>query len=175
MSLVLSVPERLSLILKDCNPNVIEAYYLYQDTMDTDFERPSWIITSGEATYSVNSETSQGQAAVDESYDLFLVGWEFTGLDEDYGNFYEITTREIANDAVLYLLKSPNLQFANIRGLQDDALGPLQGVLWSRPQSRSAITLMNRDGIDNIFWGFSISLSIRSMMLGDEDEYIITT
>lgn len=173
MSLVLTVPERLSLMLKDCHNEVINAYYLYQDTLDY-IERPSWIITSGEASYSVGSNTSEGQAEVEESYELALVGEPFTGTEEDVGNFYEIVTREIANAAVLYLLKAPNLQFPNLRNLAPEKLPNLQGVLWMRPQTRSAITLMTREGIDEPFWGFTISINIRSMMLGSEDEFIIT-
>ena len=172
MSLIMTLPKRLAMMLKDCNENIVEAYYLHQDNLDY-VERPSWIITSGEATYSVGSNTSADQAEVEESYELFLVGEPIKGVDQEYG-YYEEQTRKIANDAIIYLLRHPNLQFSNSRGLEDDTLPNLEGVLWMRPQSRSPIAIQTREGIEEQFWGFSISINVRSIILDEEGEIVIS-
>lgn len=174
MSVVLTAPERLALMLKDCDERVTAAYPLYVTDIDFDFLRPAWIVTAGEASYALNSETSVSQASIDEDYELTYVGHIATGTEQDWNSYYERVAREIANNAVVYLLRAPNLQFPNLRGLADNALPPLNGVLWSRPQRRSQITLMTRESLEQPFWGFSISLSVRSMLSVDEDEFIVT-
>lgn len=171
MSQLLTIPDRLCLMLKDCDPDVVAAYHTHQDSLDY-VERPCWIVTMGDASYDAG-ESSSEQAAVNESYTLDFVGEPFTGTEEDYNAFYELQARRIAHNSVLYFLRHPNLQCSNQRGLLDAKLPALAGIWWARPTSRSAVTLMTRGSNDEGFWGFSISLEIRSMFLVDESEIIV--
>lgn len=173
MGSLLTAPERLAYMLVDSNPNIVAAYYTYIHNLDM-IERPSYIIGSGEASYSVTQETSLNQASVEEDYEIAFVGEHFKGTEEDFGHEFEFQARQAANDAVLYLLRHANMQFSNTRGLQPSALPALEGIKWIRPTRRSRVTLMTREGIEASFWGFTIGLSVRSILLDDEDEIYIS-
>lgn len=172
MTLIYSAPERLAMMLTDSNDNIVVSYHTHQD--DIDFpERPAYIIRWGDADYSVDDETSVNQASVNESCEINLVGEPYKGTEQDYGNYFELQTRQIAFDAVVYLLRHPNMQFSNRRGLRDRALPDLPGVMWMRITNLSRVQLMTREGLENPFWGFTMSLDIRSMLPVDEDEVVI--
>lgn len=170
MSVILTAPERLCLMLKDCDEGVVQAYHLYQDDIDY-VERPCFLVTSGEATYEQAPESAAEQVAITETFSLDFIGEPFKGVvEQDYAAYHELEARRIAYNSILYLLKHPNLQFSNVRKLEEKALPPLDGVFWARPDSRSAITLMQRGGKEEAFWGFTINLQMRSMVTSDEDE-----
>lgn len=171
MSLLLTAPERLCLMLKDCDEAVVAAYHLYQDDIDY-VERPCFLVSSGEATYEQPPESASEQVAVTENFTIDYIGEPFKGTEQDYANYFELEARRIAFNAIVYLLKHPNLQFSNIRHLEPAPLRDLEGVFWARPDSRSAITLMQRSGREEAFWGFSISLQMRTMVTANEDEYM---
>ena len=172
MSVLLTAPARLCLMLKDCDEGVVEAYHLYQDDIDY-LERPCFLVTSGEATFEQSPESSPEQIAITENFTLDYIGEPFKGVvEQDYAAYHELEARRIAYNAILYLLKHPNLQFSNVRHLEPAALNVLGGIFWARPDSRSAITLMQRGGKEEAFWGFSISYQMRTMMTSDEDEYM---
>ncbi len=172
MSLLLTAPDRLCLMLRDCDDDVVAAYHTHQDSLDY-VERPCFLVTPGEASYAA-SEGAPEQAMVDENFTIDFIGEPFTGTEQDFADFYELQARRIAVKAVVYLLRSPNLQFVNQRGLETEPLASLNGVLWCRPESRSEVALMTRGGNDEAFWGFSINLSMRSLIEVDEDEFIVT-
>lgn len=174
MSVFLAAPQRLALMMRDSNPNIVEAYYLYVDNLDY-IKRPSYIIAAGSASYSINDSTTVSQASVEEDYEIYYVGEPFKSTEEDFGNVFELQTRQAAFDAIVYLLRHPNLQFSDTRGLYGKPLPNLRGVFWARPQSRSPVAIMTREGIEEPFWGFSISLSLKTMLSVDEDEVIIVT
>mgnify|MGYP006391934899 CR=1 FL=1 len=173
MSLLLTAPERLCIMLKDCDDAVIAAYHLHQDDIDY-VERPCFLVTSGEATYEQAPESASEQVAVTETYTIDYIGEPFKGTEQDYADFHELEARRIAYNAIVYLLKHPNLQFSNVRHLEETDLPPLDGVFWARPESRSVITLMQRAGREEAFWGFTISYSMRSMVTANEDEYMFS-
>lgn len=168
MSVLLTAPERLCLMLKDCDEAVVEAYHLYQDDIDYP-ERPCFLVSSGEATFEQAPDSASEQVAITESFTIDFIGEPFKGVEQDYDGYHELEARRIAYNSILYLLKHPNLEFSNVRELESESLPPLDGVFWARPDSRSAITLMQRSGREEAFWGFSISLSMRSMITSSED------
>lgn len=172
MSLILTLPNRLALCLKDCHPAVKNAYPYTEENLDY-LKRPCFLVGAGEERF-LYDESASEQTYYDTTTQVDFVGEPFTAVDRDYNHHYEVIAREIAAAAVLYLLKRPQLQFSNLRGdAALEQLPPLAGVLWCRPDSRSTVTLMQRGGIEEAFWGFTLSLTSRCMFTENEDEIII--
>lgn len=157
MTVIMTAPARLALMMYDCHPSIRGTYYTHQDSIDQ-IVRPAFLITVEDASF---PQFSSEQEQVEENYQIAYIGETF-GAGQ--ANEYELRAREVSEAACLYLLQRPNLQFGNLRARTDiTTQRGLAGVL-SHTFSRSAITLFERDGVDVAFWGFTIDITLKTMM-----------
>lgn len=153
MALILTAPDRLALMMFDCHQSIMASYHLVQDNIDY-VERPCFLISVEGANFpGVSSEQSQSE----ESFRLDYIGQTF---NTGHAHEYEILAREVADAAVRYVIEHDRLQFSNQRGVQPNKLSPIPHVKWTNIDNRGPITLMQRDGVDEAFWGFSIDITI---------------
>lgn len=165
---ILTVPPRLSKMMIDCHPSIVAGYHYTQGALDQ-IERPCFLIFVEDASY---PQTTEGQEQVEQSYSLAYVGEAYNVDDE--GVEYEIQARTVAEASVLYLFEHPQLTFENRRSISiagdtpeetfDGPEGMLDGVTGIRLESRSAVTLFSRDGVNEAFWGFSIEITIKEQL-----------
>lgn len=161
MSIVLTAPERLSIMLIDASTQVKDAFEYTQKDLDTAI-RPCWVIKIDEATFPGIAENT---VDFEETYVMDYVGPKF---DQGEGHVYEIQARTIWMNTFTYFFSHKQLQFSNNRGLEPTQLTQLSGVKFARISRRSPITIMTGDGIAEPFWGFTMSLVVTGSVKIDE-------
>lgn len=153
MTVLLTAPARLALMLVDAHVDVVSAYSTWQDDIDT-IQRPAWLIThqGGEA---LRPEGAVSSDLFSESYRLEFFGKMFgMGLEDEY----ELQARSIVASTIDYFRRHPQLQFSNERGLEAAGLPVLQGVQWINLQF-SPVTLY-KQAEDDAFWGGVMTINI---------------
>lgn len=154
---ILTVPERLTMLLVDAHPSIRAGYYYTQAAIDQ-IERPCWLVFVEDASY---PQITVEQEVVEQSYSLAFIGNIWNSVDSRYSKEYEQLAREVAHETVVYLLEHPQLAMSNKRGLFSNPLPSLNGVQRVSLDGRSAVTLFSRDAISGeAWWGFTIDLTI---------------
>lgn len=158
---LLTTPDRLALMLIDAHESIVGAFPYTVDSIDIK-ERPSWYIAVEEETYPGGTA---GQELATQTYDLFYIGETFnSGLSMEF----ELQARDVANSTILYLLSHPTLQMSNDRNRDEvTPLPPLLGVNMMKVLNRSAITLFQRNAVDDAYWGFTITVEITEQIAYD--------
>ncbi len=156
-------------MLKDSHDSISTAFAYTQNELDIS-ERPCWYITVGQANYiDEASEFTQ----VEETFECFYVGEYFNGLEQEYGNYHERKARIASVAAVRYLQRAKRLACIDRRGLVGHTLPSLNNVMFSKIDSRSDIGLKTGKGIEQAYWGFNLSVTVRSVFEEDEDDYMV--
>lgn len=163
---ILTAPERLAKMLIDADSRIVAAYAWTQKSVDM-IERPAWLIFVGDASFP--QDTSE-QEQVQQNYQLEYVGENF---DTGYAEEYEKLARQAAYNTVQYLLGHNQMQMSNQRGVFPEPLEPLDYIISVKLNTRSAITLMSRDAVDQAYWGFTIDITVTEML--DYDYVIVST
>lgn len=163
MSNIQIAPQRIAMMLADCHESIVASYWYTQEAIEQ-IERPCWLVFVEDASY---ENTTLNQDLVDQAYSIAYVGQVFSGSGyHDFSYEYEKLAREVADSAVQYLLEHPQLQMSNRRGLYDSTERGLSGVLWSRVERRSGVSLFTRDGVSaEAFWGFTIDLTVKHQLV----------
>lgn len=159
---ILTTPQRLAEMLIDCHPSIVGAYYYTQGSIDQ-IERPCWLIFVEDARY---PQTTQDQEQVQQSYSIAYIGQIYTSPeDSEFSLEYELLARQVAEAAIVYLLSHNQGQMTNDRGIFDNAKSSLGSVMWIKIDSRSSITLYQRDAVEGLaFWGFTIDIVVTEQL-----------
>lgn len=155
-------PERIAMMLADSHDSIVASYWHTQEAIEQ-IERPCWLVFVEDASY---ENTTVNQDLVDQAYSIAYVGQVFSGAGSHSFTYeYEKLAREVADTSVQYMLEHPQLQMSDRRGLQGGRLRGLSGVLWSRVERRSGISLFTRDAVSaEAFWGFTIDLTVKHQL-----------
>jgi hypothetical protein len=158
MTLILTAPTRLALMLTDAHPDIKTSFPTWQDNI-SNLRRPAWDVQIGEATYDPQAANYEEGT---EEYLLSLIGEKYVAGSSET---HELQARSIVEATWRYFVERPNLQFANDRGLEAAPLSGLNGVYESRLSRRSNVTLMRRGGGEaggeEEFWGATYTLRVR--------------
>lgn len=154
MTLVLTAPERIAVMLEDIE-DMKHAFWTHQKAIDTAV-RPCCLVRIDEGSFPANGNTD---IEAEETYVIDYIGYPF---DQGEAHNWELQARQHAYDIYLYFFQRPSLQFSNNLGNQPATLIGLNGVKWSRFSRRSPIALMTGNGIEQPFWGFTYSLGVFS-------------
>lgn len=153
MTGILTVPQRLALMVYDASPLIRYTTDVFQEKLD-DVQRIAGLIEIAEAEY---PPIAAGVEKAQERYDIALIGDKYgQGADEAA----ERALREAADAVIMYLLKRTQLQFPNLRNRTDvTAAGALTGVEIARVQRRGIVNNMTR-GETTGFWGTVLSVLV---------------
>ena len=164
---ILTTPERLAMMLIDCDESIVAAYPYTQDSIDQ-LERPCWLIFVEDAAY---PKTTQDEELVEQSYSLAYVGEVFSSDNyNDSNSEYEIQARRVAVNVIRYLFESPNGEMKNTRGLFDSELGSLDELQLLRVDGRGSVALYSRSAVEGeAFWGFTVDITCIEQMIYNDD------
>ena len=153
MSLVMTAPERLSLMAYDASVLIRFTNHWFTEQVDDDM-RPAVLVEVGEGDF---PPTASNVEAPVETYELSVIGQTLAGADGNQQ--HEAELRQVTADLVHYFVKRSQLQFSNQRSRTGyTELGPLVGVQRARIR-RGLINAMTK-GEMQPFWGCQLTVTV---------------
>ena len=164
MSVLLTAPQRLSILAKDSDDRIKYATDKFVKTLDSTIQLPAVLIDIGDADYPPQAASVEYP---EEIYTMLLVSGKYGQGAQDK---LETTNRELALNIQLYFLKRTQLQFPNRRGLEQDSLPPLANVRHARTNRSRGPTVLDKEGFGP-FWGCEFKVAIAAITQVLEELY----
>jgi hypothetical protein len=160
MTLVLTVPQRLSLMAYDSSTQIVHTDHFYVETFD-DIQLPAIVIEDD--TYEGTPEAAE-LVLPTESYKMILVS-DFYGQGADHEA--QTRVRTISRDVLAYFNARKQLQFTNSRSRTGQTkLGPLAGVKTTR-LLRGPLVPITR-GESRPVWGCEFTVWVEEIISAKE-------
>lgn len=164
MTLILTVPTRLTIMAVDASSLIREGSAYFADSID-EARRPFVLVEPGSGDY---PPSAAGVEDPTEEYTMTLFARSFgQGAREEA----EIELRGITAEILAYFQRRTQLQFSNLRGLQLAPLGTLNGVYWARLYIRSYVGVVTKgggEGGEGAFWGTVFSVRVAEVVSRQE-------
>lgn len=159
MTLILTVPARLALMLYDADTHIVKSFEGHQKAIDPLMQMPAWEVSDGGGNY----DTASSQVwNPQETYTATLIVAQYgEGVRDErtFINQYETATRGIMHNTVRYFLARPDLVFSDDRNSGAGRLAALVGVKFSKI-SRDPCAIYGNDDGSGKFYGAKLTFTI---------------